>query len=614
MTFTCARERTGAFGALRAAILGTGAALVAVLAGCSANNYVYNGTPVITTTAASAGDFSAYVVSIYGITLKRKDGYIDYLPPGQYGFEYLVDLTRRVDLTELLQAPGVPIGTYTSAGITLDYSSAAIYLKGQSTAAKVTNSSGAAITTITVNVQFDPSDPLVITENHSTPLAIDFDLAASDAVDTSTNTVVVSPFMVANPTPVDTQPVRARGLLVGANPSSSSFVENIRPFEDSYYGPVGALTVNTSASTYFNINGTIYQGASGLAALNAEPAYTPTTAYGTIGSLATITPAFTASSVYAGTGVANAAYQQVKGFVIARSGNTLTLRGVEYIYQEGVSATPFAYYPTATVTVGPSTVVTQDGSPTPVSAQAISVGQRIAAVGVGSVSSSTTVTLNATAGWVRLQSTPVWGTLSSGALGSATLDLLEIGPYAPATFNFAGTGSVSANDANPASYLLGTGTVDESATAAGTLLRADGFVAPFGSAPPDFVATDVAPGTSEESDLIVQWSTGSAAPFTSYDSTSLVVNLSGAALAELVTGPQSTPLTGTPSITISGGRQFAVGNATSGISVFDSAAGFAADLTSTLNGSNKVFKLVAMGSYDPATNTFTATRVDLALE
>ncbi len=614
MTFTCARERTGAFRALRAAILGIGAALAAALAGCSANSYVHNGTPVITTRADAAGDFSAYVVSIYGITLTRKDGYVDYLPPGQYGFEYLVDLTRRVDLTELLQAPGVPIGTYTSAGITLDYSSAAIYLKGQSTPAKVTNSSGAGITTVTVNVKFDPSDPLVITENHSTPLAIDFDLAASDAVDTSTNTVVVSPFMVANPTPVDTQPVRARGLLVGTTPGSNSFVENIRPFEDSYYGPVGALTVNTSAGTYFNINGTIYQGAAGLTALNGEPAYTPTTAYGTIGSLATITPAFTATSVYAGTAVANSAYQQVKGFVTARSGNTLTLRGVEYIYQQGVSAIPFAYYPTATVTVGPSTVVTQDGSLARVSTQAISVGQRIDAVGVGTASSTTTVKLDATAGWLRLQSTPVWGTLSSGAVGSATIDLLEIGPYAPASFDFAGTGSVSANDANPASYQLDTGTVDESATAAGTLLRADGFVTPFGSAPPDFLATDVAPGTSGETDLIVQWTGGTTAPFTSYDSTSLALNLSGAGIAEVVTGPSSTPLTGAPGVTISAGRQFAIGNATNGISVFETPGGFAGGLTSTLNGSNKVFKLVAIGSYDAATNTFTANRVDIALE
>lgn len=617
-TLIRARQRTGAFRALRASILAAGAGLAAVLAGCSANTRVSNGTPVITATAQAAGDFSAYVVSIYGITLKRKDGYVDYLPPGQYGFEELVDLTRRVDLTELMQASGVPTGTYTQASITLDYSSgtgSVIYLKGQSKAATVEDTSGNPPTTITFTVNFDPAHPLVIGLNHSTRLALDFDLAASNSIDLSTNTVTVRPFVVANPAPIDTQLVRARGLLVTTDTSASHYVENTRPFEDSYYGPVGAVQVNTSATTYFNVNGAVYEGGPGLAAVDALPANTPITAYGAIGDLSTITPAFTASAVYAGTAVANTAFQQVKGIVTARSGDSLTVTGIEYIYPEGTSSIPFTYYATSTVKVGPSTLVTEDGeSSASVSQQSISVGQRIDAVGAGTVSSANVVTLDATSGWVRLQSTPVWGTLSAGAAGSATLALLGIGPYAPSAFHFAGTGTSSANDANPASYLVNTGTVDESATAAGTLLRADGFVTPFGSAPPDFTATAVATGSSQETDLIVAWTSGTTSPFTSYDSTSLAVNLSGANVAKVVTGPQSTTLTGTPSVTISGATQLAIGNDTNGISVFNTPAGFASDLTSTLNGSTSVFKLVAIGSYDSATNTLTATRVDLALK
>jgi hypothetical protein len=621
MTFIRARERTGAWRALRASILGVGAGLAAALAGCSATTLVSNGTPVITTTTTAAGDFSAYVVSIYGITLTRKDGYVDYIPPGQYGLEELVDLTRRVDLTELLQAPGVPTGTYTQASITLDYSAATgsvIYLKGQSTAATVHDSSGNTPSTITVTVKFDPAQPLVISLNHSTPLALDFDLAASNSVDASTNTVTVRPFVVANPTAVGIQQVRARGLLVTGDTQGSYLVENIRPFEDSYYGPVGALKVSTSSTTYFNVDGKVYQGGSGLAAIAALPANTPITAYGAIGDLSTITPAFTATEVYAGTAVANTAYQSVKGIVTARSGNTLTVSGIECIDQEGISPQGFNYYPTATVTVGPSTLVTEDGvASVSVSPQSISVGQRIDAVGAvgnGNLCAASPVSLDATSGWVRLESTSIWGTLSAGAAGSATLALGEIGPYAPSAFNFAGTGTTSANDANPASYLVNTGTVDESATAAGTLLNAYGFATPFGSAPPDFDATSVTPTASQESDFIVEWTSGTTAPFTSYDGSSLVLNLSGATVEEVVTGPQTTALAGTPSVSIAGSQQLAIGNDTNGISVFSTPTAFASDLTSTLNGSTKVFKLVAIGSYDASTNTFTANRVDLALE
>jgi len=49
--------------------------------------------------------------------------------------------------------------------------------------------------------------------------------------------------------------------------------------------------------------------------------------------------------------------------------------------------------------------------------------------------------------------------------------------------------------------------------------------------------------------------------------------------------------------------QLAIGNATS-LSVFNTAAGFLSQLTTTLNGSTAVFKLVAAGQYDAATNTF----------
>jgi hypothetical protein len=48
--------------------------------------------------------------------------------------------------------------------------------------------------------------------------------------------------------------------------------------------------------------------------------------------------------------------------------------------------------------------------------------------------------------------------------------------------------------------------------------------------------------------------------------------------------------------------------------MFSTPSAFASELTSTLNGSTKVYRVVAIGSYDAATNTFTASRLDVALE
>jgi hypothetical protein len=627
MIFDRARARTGALGALRLWICGFGAALAAALTGCSTNTNVTNGTPVVTVTAEAAGDYSTYVVGLTLYSATRSDGYVAY--PAGYTYEEFADLTQRVDLTELLNAVGIPTGTYTSVTIGIDYSEPIVYLLGQTTAATVEDTSGTQnFGIVYVTVKLDPAHPLVVNLNQSTPFALDFDLAAMNSF--SGNTVTVKPFVVATATPTDTEPVRARGLFVVTQPSSSNFIEDLRPFEDNIYSTVGALTVNTTSTTYYNINGKVYTGSAGLTAMAGLTSNTPVEAYGTLGDMSTITPAFTATQVYAGTVVSNGEYEHVRGIVTARSGDSLTVADATYLYYEGycLSNLCFTWYPTATVNVSSSTIVTEDATatPSPLSSQSISVGSQIDAIGLGSTNSSGALTLDATQGGVRLQSTAVWGLLTAGASGAATVNVSALDSTPASTFNFAGTGTSSASDAVPASYAIDTAAAttgaDQSATPAGTLLRVDGFPTSYGSAPPDFDATAVTPAASEPADLIVEWSiSGTTSPFTSYDSTSLVLNLANATTSAVVVGPDlptngqsSLALTGTPTIAISGGDQFAIGNATNGISVFSSPSAFASDLTSTLNGSTAVFKVVAIGSYDAATNTFTASRVDVALE
>ncbi|MGH7121871.1 MAG: hypothetical protein ACREFP_23235 [Acetobacteraceae bacterium] len=628
MIFDRACAKPGAFGILRLWICMFGAVLAVALAGCSTNTNVTNGTPVVTVTTQAAGDFSTYVVGLTLYSATRSDGYVAY--PAGYTYEEFADLTQRVDLTELLNAVGIPTGTYTSVTVGIDYSSPIVYLSGQTTPATVENTSQTQdFGIVYINVKLDPAHPLVVNLNQSTPFALDFDLAAMSSI--SGNTVTVRPFVVATATPTDTQPVRARGLFVTTDPGASNFVENIRPFEDNVYSTVGALTVNTSSSTYYNLNGQVFTGSAGLTAMAQLNSNTPVVAYGSLGDMSTITPGFTASQVYAGTAVSNGEYEHVRGIVTARSGNSLTVGDATYLYYEGycLSNLCFTWYPTATVDVGSATIVTQDATATtsPLSTQSISIGSQIDAIGLGTTNSSGALTLDASQGGVRLQSTPVWGTLTAGTAGAATLNVLALGSVAANGFNFAGTGTASANDATAASYAIDTAAAttgtDQSATPAGTLLRVDGFPMSFGSAPPDFDATAVTPAASEPADLIVEWSgaSGTTSPFTSYDSTSLVLNLASATTSEVVVGPDlptngqpTVALTGTPAVSISGGDQFAIGNATNGISVFSTASAFASDLTSTLNGSTAVFKVVAIGSYDAASNTFTASRVDVALE
>ena len=209
---------------------------------------------------------------------------------------------------------------------------------------------------------------------------------------------------------------------------------------------------------------------------------------------------------------------------------------------------------------------------------------------------------------------------------------VSIGSFASSAFNFAGTGA-GGQHATAAAYAVNTGLLDESAVAAGTLLQMDGMITPFGSAPPDFSATAITPGASTPQQLVIEWVNGGAtAPFTSISSAGLVVNLANANLGTVHyvrTGPVTVPpatinLTGlppSPPLTITtvgapqGDLQLAVGSTTlaAGVSVFNSAPPFAAALTSAFNGSNKIYRLVAVGQYDSGTNTFVASRIHVAL-
>lgn len=616
-------------------LLWTSCALIlggtALLASCSGYNNITYGTAVVTMSDVS-GDFTSYVVNIDAITLTRNDGV---LIPVLSQTE-TVDLVKLRDLNELVEAPAVPIGTYTTLTLTLDYGAAiiSVNVNGVPTPARPLDPSGSAMTVAALTVAFDPNNPLVINAQQCTRLAIDINLAASNTINFSASplSVTVQPIVTATTAPADQTVMRARGIFVISQPASSDYVVNMRPFHD-LISALGALTVNTSATTYFNINGVVYTGAAGLTAMQSLQISTPIAAYGTLGSFATITPSFNATAVYAGTSLESPLADFVTGTVSSVNGSTVNVHGVSFAPRAGFTLQPIFYYPDIAVTVGPATIVSEDGvAASGLSTQSISVGQRIEASGqsnlnltTGAVTSldATGTAAGAPPGTVRLAPTPVWGTLNSAVAGSMSLNLLSIGDFQPSALKFTGTGTASANDAVPASYAVNTPGIDESATAAGTLLQAYGVVTPFGSAPPDFTAGSVTAGTATPQTLVVEWEKGGAAhPFVSATSAGLVVDLTNANLSSTIryiaTGPTQTDLTtlpASPTIAFASGTPLtlAVGptavNGIATIGVFNSASGFATALASALNGTNLVYRLACVGQYDAATNTFTATQV-----
>jgi hypothetical protein len=608
-------------------------AIAVLLGACHSTNTAPPGTPVMTMSQPTdRTDYASYIISIDSISFTQNDGTI--VTP--LITAETVDFTRLNNFTELVEAPAVPSGTYTNAIITVDYSAAQIALskQGLSIPCVPVDYLDTDFTTLAVTVTFDPRNPLVVTEGESVRLNVDFNLEASNSVsvDGDPCTLLVQPFIIASPAPLDNSVMRARGVFVTTQTIPSGFFMNTRPFFD-LFSQLGALIVNTDASTYWNINGSTFVGAAGLKALPSNQANLPVVAYGTLSSLSGITPSFNATSVYVGTSQESQEFDSVLGTVSARTDNTLTLTGATLFDVGGT----VEYFSTATVTVDDTTIVSIDGVPASnLSISALSPGQEISVSGIATISTTLQLSLDATGAdtvgaQARLAQTTLWATLASATPGSATVGMFSLDNWDPVAFNFAGTGTSAANDASYLNYRVNTGTQDLSSNPVDALFQFTGIVASFGSAPPDYLATTITPADSTPQTLVVEWATdtelGDNYPFSSISADGLVIDLSKSDLSlthNIRTGPRKVDLDSLPAsplITWVGADQsnlqLAIGSATvpaTGISVFNNTDEFIAAVRNTFTGSARLYRLVAYGQYDSASNRFIATRIYLALQ
>jgi hypothetical protein len=587
------------------------------------------GTGLVTMQDA-AGDFQSYQVDVVSLRLTKANGAVVETLPATAR----IDFAQLVSLTELVTAAQIPAGDYTGASITLDYSQASITAddgNGGSVALTPVDTSNAPITgQLTLQLSLDAHNHFVVTPARLARLALDFNLAVSNAVDLVAKTVTVTPMFQASLARPASEEIRVRGGFVSADTTAQTYLVDVHPF---HLGGValGQVTVHVADTTHYEIDGTSYTGAAGLAALAAEPATTWVAAFGV---LDTSSLSLTATRVLAGTSLASNSNDRVQGVVVARNGDTLTVRGGDFDLHDG----SFRFVGgVITVNVGTSTRVTSAGDASSHAIGDISVGQRITAVGTAAIdSSASNATLDATAGRVRLEVTSMWG-LATGAAGSSPLhlQLQAIEGRDPARFNFAGTGATTATDANPASYAIDTGALPLAmgasaaqqalqSVAAGPL-RVFGFVLPFGSATTiDFKALTLVSYPQASSDLAVNWlSPGStmAFPGLTASSASISLSLSGVGVVHVLqTGPLRAnllTLASPPQIVGSGGSPFtvyAIGHAHSHtIEGFASFSDFVAALAADLQGSAAVIAMDAHGHYDSPTNTLSADRMAVLL-
>jgi hypothetical protein len=645
---------------LRIRVLTTLWALVALgLAAC-------NGTAVVTMTSTASQDkYLAYRVGLVSVQLQSSSGKsgLKILPAST-----TVDFAALTDLSEVLGAAAAAKGSYQSVLITLDYSSAQIvYDDGSLDGVVLTpvGANGRAIGQIQLTVKLDPSDSFSISTKGASQLALDFNLAASNTVDLSAKTVTVKPLIAASALPIDAKPVRIRGPIIAAatgngTTASAAFTMGIMPFNGTLAG-IGKLTVVTTDSTAYEVNGNVSSGATGLGQLASLGGGTMTVAYGTLTTAdqtistttdaqltptttttpattttiptTTTTPAttttipttttstvttvtFTAAQVLAGSSVQGGGLDRVTGIVSARSGNTLTVEDATLLANDG---TETFLGGTTFVILGPNTQFTAFGQSTADfnGPQQISVGSSIEAFGTATSLLSNNATLDASAGRVRLDTTTASGLVVDQGSGALGLNLVSLNGRSVAPFDFAGAG------VDPKQYSVTTGTLNLTNATAGAPVIATGFPSSFGAAPPNFTASTLLDPTTIDAELAVDWGSGTAAPFTTYNSSSIDVDTRnssigarhqievGAQLIDIVGLSSDPQLVPNPTAT---NTVYSIGHTLSStIENFDTYDAFVAGLQADLNGTTLVTGLTAVGQYTAATVSFAATSITLTL-
>jgi hypothetical protein len=633
----------GALAALRHWLASPLAALWLVLAGCGGGGGSADqpgnasqgcdastcGTVYVGITDAD-GDFLSYAVDVVSLTLKKANGaVVETLP-----VTTRVDFAQFVDLSEFVTAATIPNGAYVEGQIRLDYTNAEVTVEiaGEPRAARVVDASGQPLAMVDLEIRLDNRNHVMIAPGRPAFLQLDFDLAASHSVDLSTTpvTAVAEPFIVASVEPVADKELRVRGPLVSVHTAASSYVIDVRPFHHQT-ARFGELTVKTTADTAFEIDGTPYIGADGLAVLAQSPAGTPTVAFGT---LTLASRDITAVRVHAGTSVPGPSFDVVWGNVTARDGDTLTVRGATLITRSGRVAFVRA---DITLLVGPDTRVTRDGQGgNSLTEDVISVGQRIHAFGVLSegngqptlnalapdapTADSAALTLDATSGRVRLHLTHLTGTVTGAHPGALILDLFSIDGRRPAIFDFTGTGAALDSDADPENYEIATGAPNLTRLITGSPARVFGFVTPFGAAPPDFEGRTVVDFQEVRAFLGLGWGIdGTSAPFLSMAGTGLVIDNANPDIGLrhfIAIGPVLIDLKGLstpPTVVPADGRAlFAIGEP-GRVEVFSEFASFVQALSEKLAGGQKALALSAQGRYDAGSTTFTANSVSVSL-
>ncbi|PCJ50298.1 MAG: hypothetical protein COA74_03505 [Gammaproteobacteria bacterium] len=558
------------------------------------------------------GDFLTYSVEISGIELTRADGaLVSVMPTSQ-----TVDFVNYVELSELAAASAIPVGNYTEGSITINYTNADIQVELNSVAvpAVMIDELGQPLLSQTLQLQLDVDNQLQINTNRPALLELDFNLAASHTInlDADPITITTEPYIIAEVNPVLDKEFRVRGPLIEVNEAESFFSIKVRPFHrrDGDFGEVDLQVVDDTA---FEIDNEAYTGSAGLTKLAELSVGTPTVSLGTFDRES---DQFTAITVLAGSSVLGNSNDAARGIIVARDGNTLTLRRATVLLEDGT----VSFYGEINVLINDTTKVKKHrGMVEQISINALSIGQAVSIRGT-IIEGDMGRVLDATEGAVRMHVNSISGHAISSDSTLLVMDLRALNGKAPEIFDFSGTGTNVDFDADPENYEVSTLHLMGTDITTNAPVRIRGYVTPFGTAPVDFDALTVISFEDTRSRLKIDWPDGAdIVAFSEISNESLTINIVNGGedgIYKLIQGGIRTDLASFDSaIVIQPKSERGLYTIKSGdrISAYSNFADFTVMLEMRLSEGRTIDSLHGFGGFSAESKIFTALKLAIKL-
>lgn len=439
------------------------------------------------------GDFLTYVVDVSSISLTRANGaVIEALP-----INTSVDFAQYVEISELLTMATVPAGQYTAITLNLDYSNADVTVQadnGDPLTASLVDSNGNALQQMAVSLELANGSDFTIRPGTPAHVTLDLDLDASNevAIENGVATVTVDPILLADTQFENPKSMRLRGLLESVHEADNLFVMHVRPFRHRT-GDFGSARVHVNDQTHYEIDGEVYDAQTGLSQLATMPAQTPII---NMGQWNRDTGQYTAATVLAGSSVPWGDSDLIKGVVIARDANTITVRGAVIELANG----QHRFDDNITLVVGDQTTVTQQLNGLAEAGIAdIAIGSAITAKGT----LGDDRTLDASEGHVRIRLSNLTGTVVS--VSPLSVDLQRLSGRHPGLFDFSGTGTDASSDADPDNYEIDSSALNLSSLELGDPIKVRGLVSAMGTAPEDFEAQTLFDASEIKGHMVINY-------------------------------------------------------------------------------------------------------------